>query len=345
MKRSRTLFLLLLLPAAAVLAFYAWLPGFLAVEHPVEAGDVLLEAWIPSAEVERAVGRFLQDPSVDFFVVGRIYAETAEKEQETWQNNEPEGKDVTRKGIWLYANSSLGIGFPDSCRSETGAPVTFSVEVQGQEAGGWFAAFNLVVNGSVVGGGFSTGEPTQHSYTWMNGGETLESLYVRFNNDLKLTNADRNLKVVSVTIDGSRIQLGPDNTWITRSLEQHATGFLSQAEEVADYLVKLGVPRERISSLGFDPPEQNLTLAAALAFREFRKGREEGRVNVVSSGLHCRRTWITYRKTSGNKAGVGILNFHPEMYSRKNEYDSRSFTWQLADEFASCLLTWFVLTF
>jgi len=86
-KRSRTLFLLLLLPAAALLAFYAWLPGFLAVEHPVEAGDVLLEAWIPSAEVERAVGHFLQDTTVDFFVVGRNYTETAEKGQDSWQND------------------------------------------------------------------------------------------------------------------------------------------------------------------------------------------------------------------------------------------------------------------
>ena len=173
----------------------------------------------------------------------------------------------------------------------------------------------------------------------------MKTLFVRFNNDLKTDTADRNLQVLAVIVDGRRIEASRPDTRISREMNTVTTGFDSQAEETADYIRHIGVPEGQVHVVVFDPPERNLTLAAARAFREYSSRKELGSFNVVSSGLHCRRTWMTYQKIFGHDARVGVMNFHPEGYSRKSEYGNRPFVLSLADELFSYLATWFELTF
>ena len=139
--------------------------------------------------------------------------------------------------------------------------------------------------------------------------------------------------------------MDPAHARITRETNRLTTGFASQALETADYLEKLGVPSSRLVAVAFDPRGPNLTLAAARSFRlRYADRPPPAAFNVVSSGIHCRRTWIAYKKLFRGKSAVGVLNFHPEGYTRNNEFDDRPFWMLLADEGLSYLITWIRLT-
>jgi len=95
----------------------------------------------------------------------------------------------------------------------------------------------------------------------------------------------------------------------------------------------------------FRPPERNLTRAAAEQFSEYITNHNINAFNVVSSGIHCRRTWVTYRKLAGRNADVGIVNFVPEGYIVDNPYANRPFVLLLAEEYFAYLVNWLQLSF
>ncbi len=340
MRRIRRTGLFLLLLATVILTLYLAMPPFLALDRPVDSRNVLVEAWVPASEMENAVRTLAQDPGIDFFVVGRAYPPFHPDDLPPWPSGEASGKEDARAGVWLYANSSLEFRLPGSVTAVLKDTVTLVLSVRGQAASGFGAHFRLVVNGRAVMGGFAGEDPEEQSCTWISHGEPMRSVFVRFNNDLKADTADRNLMVLALVIDGNRIVANQATTRITRDMNSGTTGFRSQAAETADYLVGIGISPGRVHAVDFHAPERNLTLASAHAFREYSGNTGIGSFNVVSSGLHCRRTWLSYRKTFGGEARVGVLNFHPNGYTRKSEFGNRPFALSLADEFISYVLVW-----
>lgn len=333
------LFALLLIVA---LGFY--LPGFLSVDKPVSTSNVLIESWISHREIEQAVEQFRNLPGAVFYVVGQTHPEIPD-EKYAWPGRDDSIPDRNSTGIWLYANSSMNCRVPARQTLIYPDTVLIVVEAKGQEAVGRFAYFNLVVNGKSLGGAFSQTEYKEYSFQWVSRGQPLRALYVSFVNDLYGPGRDRNLNVRSVTINGIQVDCNRTTTFLTRERNTLTTGYGSQAGQVASYIKQLGVPGDKVVPVEFIPPKRNLTLAAANQFKKFGTTNTLDDFNVISSGIHCRRTWITYKRVFGKDAEVGIINYSskgPDPYTRDTE---TGYVLHLLDESAVYLVNWFQLIF
>ncbi len=60
-------------------------------------------------------------------------------------------------GIWLFGNSSLAFNLNNiTVNQQTNDSLFIAVRAMGSEAAGYFAHFNLIVNGRYCGGAFTT---------------------------------------------------------------------------------------------------------------------------------------------------------------------------------------------
>lgn len=342
MRLIKRIFIILVIAGICILALGFYLPGFLSVDKPVETKNILVEAWISSYEIEQAVERFDPEPGALLLITGRIFPEADGPE---WPAVDRGQDDHGKQGTWLFANSSLDFRIPGELQADLPDTVIIKVQAAGQEAAGRFAFFNLAVNRKSLGGRFTQKELSEYEFFWIRGGQPVNSLHIRFLNDLKMAGSDRNLLVKTVSVNGVLIPADRLNTRITREMNASTTGFDSQAGEVEAYIRAMGVSGDKIRSIEFIPPERNLTRAAAERFREYAIQNNLQAFNVVSSGIHCRRTWITYKKINRDIARAGILNFNADDRKTISEYSDQPYECHLAEESAAYLVNWLQLTF
>ena len=90
---------------------------------------------------------------------------------------------------------------------------------------------------------------------------------------------------------------------------------------------------------------RNQTLAAARAFKSSPSSHSISSANVVSSGLHSRRTWLTYKRVLGKETLVGVINFEQSDFRKGTREDNILQFQHLIDETFSYLFNWIYLTF
>ena len=173
----------------------------------------------------------------------------------------------------------------------------------------------------------------------------MQSIIVHFDNDLVHQNHDRNLNIISVKVGDTEIEANDQSTILIKDDGKYSNGFDSQASERKNYLVQLGVSPEKITTISFEPVSRNQTLAAARAFKRSFSSHEISSANVVSSGLHSRRTWLTYKRVLGKETQVGVINFEQSDYRKGSREDNILQFQHLIDEAFSYLFNWIYLTF
>ncbi|MBN2173209.1 MAG: YdcF family protein [Bacteroidales bacterium] len=341
MKRPVRIIVLVILSLILLLLLSGWaLPRFLKFKKPVSTHNILLESWISAFEIEQAVQEFGSDPENRFFLVGMEYPDDFEFPFALKDYNL-----VDENGIWLYTNSSLIIQLPDKPSYRKGDTLHVSIEAKGQQAGGEFAHFNVVVEGHIIGGNFTTENEQEYIFQYILPIEKFNSIAIRFNNDLGTEEADRNLNIGAVRVDDFVIFPRTASVEITREQNCKTTGYISLADEVADYLVKLGIDRARICIIRFNHEIRNKTREAALAFKNSSSLKNVDNINVVTSGIHSRRTWVTYRKVLGDNMDVGVVYFADSSIQTKVNIWNRNDYLTTFNEFLSYLANWITLFF
>jgi len=106
----------------------------------------------------------------------------------------------------------------------------------------------------------------------------------------------------------------------------------------------LGIDPAIIEVVEFEQADNNQTLVAVLQLKDWVKRRSIKNLNVSSSGLHGRRTYITYQKILGDDIRVGIINADIEIINRSNWYRSTLGIKVMIDEFFSYIFAWIYLT-
>ncbi|HXZ86054.1 MAG TPA: YdcF family protein [Myxococcota bacterium] len=88
------------------------------------------------------------------------------------------------------------------------------------------------------------------------------------------------------------------------------------AERARDTLVRAGVPAEQIVAAPAPASAQERTFLNAVMVREWaeRAGAKLDSVDVFSSGVHSRRTWLVYGLAFGPSTRVGIFAATPSGY-------------------------------
>jgi uncharacterized SAM-binding protein YcdF (DUF218 family) len=90
----------------------------------------------------------------------------------------------------------------------------------------------------------------------------------------------------------------------------------SYAERARDYLVSHGVPAAAIVAVPAPPSAQERSFLNAVMLRDWLAHSElrADALNVVSSGVHCRRSWLLHQMAFGPKYQVGIIAAAPRGY-------------------------------
>jgi hypothetical protein len=320
------------------------LPPFLAFHHPVESTNLLIESWISAREIEQAAEYGLQENGTyHYFINGFNYPDVDNHCcMDSIFISDPETTE-SGSGVWLLTNGSLQIHIPENLNCKTGDTVVFNLLTKGKVVAGYAAHFNVIINGHRVGGGFTQEEPEYYQFNWVAGHLGLQSVFIRFNNDLWTHSGDRNLFVSSINIADQHIKPGPENSRIIYDSNIWTTGFNSQADEMADYLIALDLDPSRITILRFDPVQQNQTRVAAMAFVHYLEQHSISSINVVTSGFHSRRTWVTYKTLAGNNTTLGVLFFPMDAAPKYDHRFSYRKDLQILNEFISYFSNWIVL--
>jgi uncharacterized SAM-binding protein YcdF (DUF218 family) len=119
----------------------------------------------------------------------------------------------------------------------------------------------------------------------------------------------------------------------------------SYAERARGYLVSHGVPAEAVTAVSAPASAQDRSFLNAVMLREWlaRSELHADALNVVSSGVHCRRSWLVYRLALGPQVQVGIIAVHPLAYDPRAWWRSSQGAKDVLDEAISW--TWTELFF
>ncbi len=321
-----------------VLVVWLFLPLLLSFYHPVNSNNVLIESWISSRELELAVQHYKNTPGIQWYITGYNYPTADSGFFEKLQSCSSENISEDTKGKWLLANASIHIKIPDEISFNCGDTVPVSVECKGQQAAGYFAFFNLIVNGEKLGGSYSNEHLKPYTFQWI-ADTSRPCVFIRFNNDLKTDTSDRNLFIKSLQLGDHKIILNDQNACVVRERNRYTTGFNSEADEIKHYLTMLQIDPSHIIIIPFDRAGKNQTLAASNEFNDFIAGRKLNDLNIITSQIHSRRTWVTYKKVLGRQINAGVIYF-PEDHQGHLFYFGFHHPGLLLDEAFSYLENW-----
>jgi len=131
---------------------------------------------------------------------------------------------------------------------------------------------------------------------------------------------------------------------VYRSNSKDLTGFNSSADQMKSYISDLGINTNSIHTIAYDPVSKNQTLAGARAFRSWLNKSEMESLNVISAGIHSRRTWYTYKKILSSKnCKVGVIYFELVGFGEKDWYRYSQSYILLLEELGSYFVNWISL--
>ncbi len=340
--------LFFLLLSLFLIFFFFFSYSFLAVSKPVKSDTVLIEAWISANEIEQIADNFINPETKHVLIVGKIkgkplYDAASPAPGWTYVNDLHQPKD--KKGVYLWANSSLIIDpskYPDTKQNDS---LLIQIKASGSIAKSRFPFFNLIINGKYLSSTFTDDTLQTFSFATILPGEKPRSVGIQFDNDLKTESEDRNLFIYSIAINGKEIIVNNQNATIIRDGEKVPTGFPSQAELRANYLVAIGIDKNRIQTINYRPSDYNKTLSSAIALNKYIGQTSLTSFNIFTNGIHARRTWFTYKKVLGEDYNIGVISLKPNKYERQDWWKSRKGILRILDESTSYFVNWVKLTF
>ncbi len=345
--KKRRIIALLLLAIVITGCIVVWLSTkFLTVNKPINSNTLLLEGWIPAYSVEQLAKQNESNTETRFIITGERFGNednSVSQKTRDYFSKPHTHYSQNNSGTWLYANSTLIFNPEAFPQISPGDSLSIAVNASGTEAGGRCAHFNLIVDGKSRGGRFVTKTITNYKFDLIVPPTGLNSLFIRFDNDLYLKKEDRNLFIESIIINKKEIPADKVHSFKIRKLSKTLTGFDSEADQMAAYLSQLGIDSSRITVIRFDRVNRNQTLAEVVSFKKWYDSRKLSSFNIVSSGVHCRRSWVTYKHIIGDQVKIGILSYDPPDSVENQWYHQPANSIHLADELFSYVSNWIIL--
>jgi hypothetical protein len=219
--------------------------------------------------------------------------------------------------------------------------VDITIEARGTAAEGLFPHIILNVNDSLIGSWF-VGEKTTRFHNRIILEKDLESVSLFFDNDLSTAEQDRNLNLVSFMINGKSIPIDERKFTLAPAESLHS-GFRSDAQKIKKYLIDLGIRKSEIEIIEFMPEKRNNTLTAAVSFMDHIKNRDLRSLNIITSEMHSRRTWYTYKKMLPKDTESGVYYFNPASNRKKTLRYNLILFQNFVDEVVSYSMNWVYL--
>ncbi|QHT71620.1 hypothetical protein GXP67_35605 [Rhodocytophaga rosea] len=239
-----------------------------------------------------------------------------------------------------YITGTLHIPVPDSLQHLSGS--TFlRIGAYGSHVDEVFAHFKVSVNDSVyLGEAYTTGRSIVYEFPVDTCIGSIKSLHIQFDNDSYKRTQDRDLYVGTITINGVNIPYSSG----TMIYEQHwpketkyVTVYATYAENAAAELIRLGVDSTKIMAIPGPKVYTHRTYTSAAVLRKYLVAHQISSFNLVSLGVHSRRSWLSYEKALGKEFSIGIIAVENKKYDPALWWQTRSVVKNVLTEAAKYL--------
>jgi hypothetical protein len=260
----------------------------------VNANVLIVEGWLPPYALEMAYSEFQKNDYNYIFSTGLKYTD--------------EYFNISENGYLIfYVKDKL-------------IPVTkpgihiIEIDSYSELGGEQSAHFNLWINDSLVADFLAEKKKRKYSFTWEGSLSAIDSVMVQFTNDGVGDYGDRNLYVKSLVFDNQiEIPFLYNSVYDVGKIDgirRTVNNINSNAERTAKNLISMGIDSNLIIAIPGKRVRINRTLTSALAFRDWLKKSDikvEG-INILSSGTHSMRTWMTFNKVLDKSYNIGIIS-------------------------------------
>ena len=278
-----------------LLAIYISPQFFLSKSKKVKANILIVEGWLPPSALEIAYKEF-RNNRYDLIITTGV------------KSSNLDFCNISRNGYLIF--------YPKLKLSTNNGNDNHIIEVTAHsEMGGKYCAhFNFYVNDSLVADFTADKKIRKYSINWNGPLKDINRLLINFDNDMVDDRGDRNLYIKEIIIDHKIIIPYQFNSEYDIGLldgkDKIVNNFDSNAEIARNNLIAYGVDSSVVIAVPANKVTINRTLTSALAFRDWLKTTDKNvtGINIISQGIHSRRTWMTYNKIIGKSYKIGIIS-------------------------------------
>lgn len=265
--------LIAVIVAVFLLVMGAWrVHPYLALTDPSGSRTVVVEGWLPVELIPEAA-KEIERRGYD-----RIYTTGT----------------VRPFAYYLEQAEALMIDLQDEFRGE--------LMVNGSGIDG--AQLLLIAEGDTVMQQSVTGAPTE-LYASLT--RPVKHLELHSRHPRTLGAGTRNMFIKDLRINGANVHALAGEVRFLRTNGVYEPGWPTFAEAAAARLVRAGIPKERITAVPSTEVDDSKTMANAEAFATQVKKDGLDAVDVLSMGVHARRSRRTYQHACGDAVRVGVV--------------------------------------
>jgi len=188
------------------------------------------------------------------------------------------------------------------------------ITVHSEMGGKYSCHFNFFVNDTLLSEFIADDEERKYSLIWNGALKDIDSLMVHFDDDYLDEGGDKNLYVKEITInDKINIQYKYNSVYDIGRIggtNRFINNYNSESELSRIHLMKSGIDPSLIIAITGKSSRINRTLKSALAFRRWLSNYNGNvkSINIISDGIHSRRTMITYKSILKKDIEIGIIS-------------------------------------
>lgn len=306
MKRKFLIVFGLLVVVIGLIALFeaniARLRGFLSETHKVDANLLIIDGWLSVTAIDMIKEEVLSQ-NYDLILTAGM------------QSSDLEFCKVPMNGFLIFYPRLQT--FQDINKEDHVIEIT----ARSKMGGIYSCHFNIYVNDSIIADFICDEQPRKLSARWHGSLINIDSLTVQFTNDMVDENGDRDLYVKEVTIDKTIIIPYQYNSVLDFGSiggpGRIVNDYNSHPQIIRNKLFELGVDSSKVTAITIKKTIFNRTLASAVAVREWLKSSEmkvKG-INIVSKGIHSRRTWLAYSRILDRACNIGIISLPDQINS------------------------------
>jgi hypothetical protein len=280
---------------------YSYLSAYLSKSEEVQANILLVEGWLSESDLEMVNKEFGNRNYDKIITTGLAFVD--------------EYFNMYENGYLIFYPGFRHI-LKDEVRQHTISINAYGTMNEDP------AHFNLYVNKTQINYFLADKHKRKYSTSWNGSISSIDSIMVQFTNDRLDERGDLNLSVKDVVIDDTLIipYLHHSEYDISEldGKRRINNNYNSAAERAKCLLISQGIDSTDIIAVPGRKARINRTLTSALAFRDWLKnsGVNVKGINILSSGPHARRTWMTYNKVLDEKYNIGIISLPSDKNSQ-----------------------------
>jgi hypothetical protein len=279
----------------SIFIFQERLAETLAKTKNTKADIMVFEAWVSESLVPIASDEFITEDYKLIVVTGI-------------ESGELDFCQIPMNGYLIFYPAT-GLMNDEEIRNHN-----IDITVHSEMGGKYSCHFNFFVNDTLLSEFVADDKERKYSVIWNGALKDIDSLMVHFDDDYLDEGGDKNLYVKEITINNDIIipykynsvydigRIGGTNRFINN--------YNSESELSKIHLINTGIDPSLVIAVTGKSSRINRTLKSALAFRKWLGNYNSNvkSINIISDGIHSRRTMITYNSILKSNIEIGIIS-------------------------------------